>query len=418
MPALMECRGDCGRKRSAVQHDLAGIEAVQTEDRPQQFGAARADEARDADDLSPAYPHIHAVEAGRAQVRHLQYLVVRGCPGARIAGIEGSPDHVAHDDLNVLQPHFMRDDRAVPQDSDLVAERESVLEVVADIDDRKAASLQTPDLREQHLAFGRRKRGRRFVEDDEARFAPDGSCDFEQAAGRRGSGPRTSVAGSRSSPTVASRSLRAPDQGIAPKDRPVRSEPPKKQIFRNRQIVDQGAVLVNDRDAMPLGVDGRVQAHGMPVEEYLAVVGRVDPADDLDQRRLAGSVLPEQGMNLAREERDRDIPGGCDARKSLGDPRSSTNGATSVMRPLLPASFAECSLLGVVRVVGLVDQHDRHGDELVHLLALQDGERGRVTILPMPTGSCATVALNAEVPLAISEMPSLLASKPMMFILS
>jgi hypothetical protein len=41
---------------------------------------------------------------------------------------------------------------------------------------------------------------------------------------------------------------------------------------------------VNDRDTLPLGIDRRMQANGMAVEEYLAVIGGVDPADNLDQR--------------------------------------------------------------------------------------------------------------------------------------
>ena len=51
--------------------------------------------------------------------------------GSADSPFQGSPDHVVDDSLDVLQANFIRHNGAVPENSNLVAQRKGVLEVMA-----------------------------------------------------------------------------------------------------------------------------------------------------------------------------------------------------------------------------------------------------------------------------------------------
>ena len=59
---------------------------------------------------------------------------------------------------------------------------------------------------------------------------------------------------------------------------------------------------------------------GLPFEQDLALVGRVEPVEDVHQRRLAGAVLAEQRMDLAAAQVEVDVVVGEHAREPLRDP--------------------------------------------------------------------------------------------------
>ena len=74
--------------------------------------------------------------------------------------------------------------------------------------------------------------------------------------------------------------------------------------------------------AMPSGAGlGRpVDLDRLPVEPDRAAVGLVDPGEDLDQRALARPVLADEGMDLARDEVERDVVERLGRGEPLGDP--------------------------------------------------------------------------------------------------
>ena len=65
-------------------------------------------------------------------------------------------------------------------------------------------------------------------------------------------------------------------------------------VLRHRQVGDVGQLLVHEGEAPPRRVERAVEAHGLAVDDDLALVGLDDAREDLDQRALAGPVLPEQ----------------------------------------------------------------------------------------------------------------------------
>ncbi len=78
-------------------------------------------------------------------------------------------------------------------------------------------------------------------------------------------------------------------------------------------------MLVHHADAGRDGVGGTPEVHGLAVEEDLALVGPVQPEQDVHERRLAGAVLPEQGVDLSALDGEVHVLVGDDAREPLGD---------------------------------------------------------------------------------------------------
>ena len=79
------------------------------------------------------------------------------------------------------------------------------------------------------------------------------------------------------------------------------------EVLGRRQIVEEREVLVDGLDAGAARRRRRVDRDGLAVEEDLAFIERVNAADALDQRRLAGAVVAEQGQHLAAIGLEADI---------------------------------------------------------------------------------------------------------------
>ena len=71
-------------------------------------------------------------------------------------------------------------------------------------------------------------------------------------------------------------------------------------VVRDVEVREEAELLVDDRDAAVGGVAWTVDLDGLSVELERAG-GRLDPGEDLHERRLAGAVLAEQA-DLARDD--------------------------------------------------------------------------------------------------------------------
>ena len=129
------------------------------------------------------------------------------------------------------------------------------------------------------------------------------------------------------------------------------------------------------------------QAHRLAVDQQLAVVGIVEARQDLDQRRLARAVLPEQAVHLAGENAQVDARRACVAAEALGQVCGSSSrgaaasGSLGSTGPRASGSrhvrVAEAggelgACLGDVR---LVEDPDRHARVLHRLEAAHDPHR-------------------------------------------
>ncbi len=102
------------------------------------------------------------------------------------------------------------------------------------------------------------------------------------------------------------------------------------KVFENRQIVQDGRVLIGDRDPERGRCFGRHRRHAPAFDLDLATVRLINAGYDVHQRRLASTVLAENGMDLAGIELDADVlercypgielrnPGHADGDRSVG----------------------------------------------------------------------------------------------------
>ena len=91
-------------------------------------------------------------------------------------------------------------------------------------------------------------------------------------------------------------------------------------IFGDGERLDQPEMLVHHADPGVQRIGRRVEVHGTAVEQDLALVRPVEPGQDVRQRALAGPVLAEERMHLARRRLEIDAVVGDNAREALRDP--------------------------------------------------------------------------------------------------
>src|SRR3954470_20026068 len=83
----------------------------------------------------------------------------------------------------------------------------------------------------------------------------------------------------------------------------------------------QGELLEHRVDAELPRVVGRVQANRLPAQHQHPIVRGECAGDDIDERALAGAVLPEEDVNFAGLQVEVDVAQGLDAGKALADRR-------------------------------------------------------------------------------------------------
>src|SRR6516165_6701729 len=77
------------------------------------------------------------------------------------------------------------------------------------------------------------------------------------------------------------------------------------------------------------------EVHELATQPYLAAVARQKTVEDVHQRRLAGAVLADEGMNLAGMDPQRRVMDGDKSVEALRDMRHVDDVAASVHRCLL-----------------------------------------------------------------------------------
>ena len=83
---------------------------------------------------------------------------------------------------------------------------------------------------------------------------------------------------------------------------------------------DEHEVLVHHPEPRLDRVLGRSEGDGLPADEDLALVGLVEPVQDVHEGRLARAVLAEERVHLAAREVEADVVVGEHAGELLDDP--------------------------------------------------------------------------------------------------
>jgi hypothetical protein len=180
----------------------------------------------------------------------------------------------------------------------LVGDGEDLVEAMRDEQDRGVLRGQLPKPLEQTLGLVAGEPGRRLVQDEHPRprRQGEGQLDERLLGPSKGSGGTTDVQRrDRGRAGLGRLLLQAPPGDRA--DRGARVLSAQSEVLPDRELGDQVGSLVDDRDPGPAGVAGRVERDRETVPPDLAGVGPLHAGEDLDQRRLAGTVLADEGVD-------------------------------------------------------------------------------------------------------------------------
>ena len=325
-PASSECFAFSPVTSTPPMTTRPALDLAQPGDRVDELALAVAVDAGDADDLARAHVEGDAADGLEpALVAHLQVLDAED----RVARLRRrplvdaqqhlAPDHERREAVlgRALARHGL-DRLAAPQNRDPVGDVEHLVELVRDEDDRLALGLERAQDREQLVRLLRRQHGRGLVEDEDVGAAVERLQDLHALllADRDRLDLRVGLHGE----AEALRDVAHPLARLVHvhERAPVRLDA-EDDVLRHRHHRDEHEVLVHHPDPE---VDRLVRGADplrLPAHADLALVGVVEPVEDVHQRRLAGAVLAEERVHLAGPELEVDRVVGDDAREPLRD---------------------------------------------------------------------------------------------------
>ena len=201
------------------------------------------------------------------------------------------------------------DPPAVAQHGDGSAIAEDLVEVMRDEHDADAALAQAADHAEEVFDVVGGQRGGGLVEHEDlggAALVVDGAGDGDDRCGRRPQRSRAVRTASTSSPRSAMAIPRRPSALRPPADPPEAVgavAAPEHDVLDHVERRHQPEVLVDEAQPEPWPAPGDTESQRLArARRCRAGIGRVVAGEDLDQRRLAGPVLADEGVDLARAD--------------------------------------------------------------------------------------------------------------------
>ncbi len=174
---------------------------------------------------------------------------------------------------------------------------------MGDEDDRGAGVGLLPEGGEEGRRLVGGEDGRRLVEDEDVRLAGERARDLDALA--RAHGQRVhAVAGAAE---LEAERLREPRDARPARPRALdegRVPVEKGEVVRDARGSDEEVVLRHEREARVARVLRPREPDGPAAAQDLAGVGREAAGGDRDERRLAGPVLAEKGVDLSGEDRE------------------------------------------------------------------------------------------------------------------
>ncbi len=96
-----------------------------------------------------------------------------------------------------------------------------------------------------------------------------------------------------------------------PRVRSARGKPhlriPEREVLRHCEVRHETEVLVDHSNARCEGVLGRLEGDRFAVHQHLSGVRPIEARNHRTERRLASTVLPEQGVDFAASEAEVDV---------------------------------------------------------------------------------------------------------------
>ena len=190
----------------------------------------------------------------------------------------------------------------------------------------RAFLAQPPQRRKQPLDLGRRERGGRLVEDDDAGAREQHAGDLDQLlhADRQVAEPRHRIdVDAEFGELLAGLARHAAPLHEAEAVGRLGAE---KDVFGHRQVRGDAQLLMHHGDAGRVRVAGRAETGVLPVQRKTAGEFRMHAGDDLHQRAFSRAVFADETMDLAGEQREIDPAKRLDAAEGFGDPSQFEDG--------------------------------------------------------------------------------------------
>lgn len=299
-----------GCERVAVETQLPGGR-TKAEQRLQQLGASGADQAAEADDLAGPYRERQG-RCGTLDQEVVDLQHDRGGWRGRAASGKQLGQLAAHhagDDLGLGDAcrRDMAHQPAVAHDGDGIGDLLDLLHAVAGVEDAYAACPQRADDPEQLLGFPAAQRRRRLIHQHDPGVARGRLEDLHHLRGRGAERLHRRI-GIEVELDAAQHRCRLVSHGAAPLDAERTADlPADQQVLPQPHVRQRRQFLRNDRDAQRPGVARIETVNHMTLQREGAGIGVQLPGNQLEQRRLPGTVLAGKDIDRARVEIDGDV---------------------------------------------------------------------------------------------------------------
>ncbi len=195
----------------------------------------------------------------------------------------------------------------VAEDRHLVGDLEQLVHFVGDVDDARALGLERADDPEQVLDLAFRQRRGWLIHDQDVGIVRDGLGDLDHlpVGDREVAHFRFRIEGNVEAleqlPCAPSHLLMAHEaEGV----QRLAADP---DVLSDGHVIHQVELLMDHGDAVLESIEGRRQLDLLPLQFEGAGIGRVDPGDDLHQRRLARAVLAHERMDVTALQPERHV---------------------------------------------------------------------------------------------------------------
>lgn len=320
----------------AVDGDLAAVQGQRAGQRLRGLAAAGAQQSAESQHLTGVQLDgyvvqlVAAVEAGGGEDGGAGCVVSFGGE----AGEAVAPDlgHVAaehhRDQLHVFQRGQFAgvDVAAVAQDGDPVADAVELVHAVADVEDGDALAAQVLDDPEEGLDLAGLQRRGGFVHDDDLGPYGDGAGERDHLLGADAERVQGPLGVDADAEAVEEFGGLAVHPGEVDEPEAVLRLPAQEDVARHAHQRDEVHLLVDGGDPGLLRLERAGEADGFAAHAHLALVAPVHTGEHLDEGGLAGPVLADERVDLARAQGEGDVVQGDDAREPLAHRAGFENG--------------------------------------------------------------------------------------------
>ena len=196
------------------------------------------------------------------------------------------------------------------------------MQLVGDEDDRHALAHEVPEDAEELARLLRRQHRGRLVEDEDLRAAGRAPSGSRRAAAGRPMMSSTRASGSTAKLNVSASSCTRSSRGVRSRAATPRRVGSVPSTMFSATVITGMSMKCWCTMPIPRSIAsfGEWIAHGLALDEDLALVRVVEAVEDAHQRRLARAVLAEQRVDLAGAQVEVDVVVREHARELLRDP--------------------------------------------------------------------------------------------------